>query len=315
MRTAPAIIATAGLLLVTLTGCSPAGAANCSDAAEAGAATKLVHVTGAEGEQPKVEVPSPIYTKTTERDIVSEGTGAPLSEDQTAMVNFVLINGTTGETIGSSDFSKPGSLALNLKSGSKGFRDALVCAPVGSRVTAVIPATKAFAEAEASQLGLTKSDSIVLVADISNALLGRANGAERPTPSGFPTVVTAPDGRPGVTVPSAEPPTTVKTAVIKQGDGATVKKGDNVTVAYTGVLWKEKSVFQSTWEDGKPLSYKAGELGIKGFDNAIIGQKVGSQVIVVLPPKDAYGDQGSGPVPANATLIFVVDILGVSPAS
>ena len=51
---------------------------------------------------------------------------------------------------------------------------------------------------------------------------------------------------------------------------------------------------------------------IPGFANAVIGQTVDSQVIAVIPPSEGYGDKGSGPVPAGATLVFVVDILGVN---
>ncbi|MFZ4895206.1 FKBP-type peptidyl-prolyl cis-trans isomerase [Plantibacter sp. Mn2098] len=317
MRTAPAIIATAGLLLVTLTGCAPAGSSSCGTPAEPGAATKLIHVSGAAGEQPKVDVPTPIYTTTTEREIITTGTGEAVTAGETAVVNWVLLNGRTGDVVAKSDFSKPASVALSLnKPLPIGFSKALECAPVGSRVTAAIAPADGFGPAGGSEAdGIGKDDTLVFVADIGHVVLARANGAERPTPSGLPSVVVAPDGRPGVTVPSAAPPTTVQSAVIREGDGATVKKGDQVTVAYTGVLWKEKSVFQSTWEDGKPFVYTAGQLGITGFDNAVLGAKVGSQVIVVLPPKDAYGEQGSGPVPGNATLIFVIDILGVSPAS
>ena len=49
---------------------------------------------------------------------------------------------------------------------------------------------------------------------------------------------------------------------------------------------------------------------MKGFVTALAGQRVGSQVLAVLPPSEAYGATGSGSVPANATLVFVVDILG-----
>lgn len=69
MRTAPALIAAAGLLLVSLTGCTAPGSASCDTAASAGDATKLISVSGDFGATPKVDLPTPLYTKTTERRI------------------------------------------------------------------------------------------------------------------------------------------------------------------------------------------------------------------------------------------------------
>ena len=54
----------------------------------------------------------------------------------------------------------------------------------------------------------------------------------------------AKNGAPGITIPSAKPPTKLEVGVLKKGSGATVKKGDQITVHYTGVLWDTKKVFR-----------------------------------------------------------------------
>ncbi len=142
----------------------------------------------------------------------------------------------------------------------------------------------------------------------------------RLTRDGFPAVVLAPDGRPGITVPESDPFENTEVEVLKQGNGQVVEDGDTVVVHYTGVLWDGGEVFDSSWqtsEEGNqtpgPRMVVVGEGSemIPGFSDAIVGQKVGSQVGVVIPPVDGYGDQASGSIPANSTLFFVIDILGV----
>lgn len=316
MRTAPALIAAAGLLLVSLTGCSAQAAAGCDIAASPGAATKLVKVSGDFGSQPQVDVPSPIYTAKTERQITIEGDGDQISAGGTASINLVLINGRTGDVIQQSDFTAPASTLVAMSSTLPGLTKALTCATVGSRVTAVMSAKDAFGDEGNASAGIKKDDSIVLVADVQGAFLAAANGAERPIPSGFPSVVVAPNGQPGVTIPSTGAPKTTKHTLSKVGDGATVKSGDQVIVNYTGVLWDDKSVFDSSWEKGTPLVFAAdGGQMIKAFNDAVVGSTVGSQIILVVTPADGYGDQGSQTVPAGSTLVFVIDVLGTQPAA
>ncbi|MGO1630249.1 MAG: FKBP-type peptidyl-prolyl cis-trans isomerase, partial [Microbacterium sp.] len=80
---------------------------------------------------------------------------------------------------------------------------------------------------------------------------------------------------------------------------------------YTGVTWDERTVFDSSWDRGA-ATFEMANL-IPGFTQGLTGQTVGSQVLIVVPPELGYGDQASGAVPAGATLVFVVDILGIDP--
>lgn len=317
MRTAPALIAAAGLLLVSLTGCTAPGAVSCDDAASPGDATKLITVTGDFGSTPKVDIPKPLYTKTTERSVVIEGDGQQVAADGTVNLNMMILNGRTGDVLQQTDFTGPAKTLIALSGGLPGFSKALACTTVGSRVVAAITPEDAFGPSGGSEAnGLKKDDTIILVADVQGAALSKADGAERPIPSGFPSVVTAPSGQPGVTIPATAAPTETKHTLSRVGDGATVKAGDQVIVNYTGVLWDQKSVFDSSWEKGQPLAFQAdGGQMIKAFNDAVVGQRVGSQVILVVAPKDGYGEQGSGSVPAGATLVFVIDVLGTEPAT
>ena len=80
-------------------------------------------------------------------------------------------------------------------------------------------------------------------------------------------------------------------------------------VHYTGLTWADRTVFDTTW-DAEPKSIDLSTM-LPGFAEAITGQTVGSQVLVVIPPDQGYGDQAQGQIPADSTLVFVVDILGI----
>lgn len=104
----------------------------------------------------------------------------------------------------------------------------------------------------------------------------------------------------------------VQIDVTQEGTGATAATGMSVDVHYTGKL-ENGEVFDSSIPRGQPLSFTLGEgRVIAGWEQGIIGMKVGEKRVLTIPPELGYGAQGAGGViPPNATLIFEVELMGV----
>lgn len=98
---------------------------------------------------------------------------------------------------------------------------------------------------------------------------------------------------------------------IKEGNGTEAKDGDTVLVHYAGTL-QEGEEFDNSRKRGEPFEFKLGAgMVIKGWDEGVVGMKVGGERILVIPPEKAYGEQGIGPIPGNATLVFKIELLEV----
>lgn len=310
MRSSFALIATAGLVAVALAGCASAPAPQ----ATAGRSSDTVDVRGHFGEKPRVDFPTPLVPKETQCTEVIAGEGERLQEGQHALIRYAVYNGANGERVEVAGYDDQDPREVTLVEGlMPGLRKALTCAREGSRVVAVIPSDDGLGEAGDAGLGIAGGDSLVFVVDVEQVFLLRADGSVRLTRDEFPAVVLAPDGRPGITVPKSMPPEDLEIEVLKQGDGEPVEDGDTVVVHYTGVLWNDNEVFDSSWENGRPATFVVGKGGnvIPGLSAALIGQTVGSQIGVIVPPSKGYGDDGNTSIPAGSTLFFVVDILGV----
>lgn len=98
---------------------------------------------------------------------------------------------------------------------------------------------------------------------------------------------------------------------IKFGTGEAVKEGDTVSVHYVGTLQNGEE-FDNSRKRGSAFDFGvgAGQV-IKGWDEGVIGMQVGGQRILVIPPEMAYGDQGIGPIPGGATLVFAIELLEI----
>ncbi len=98
---------------------------------------------------------------------------------------------------------------------------------------------------------------------------------------------------------------------IKTGNGKEVKSGDTVVINYLGTL-TDGTKFDSSYDRGEPFETQIGTgQVIKGWDLGVVGMKVGGKRKLTIPPSLGYGQQAVGPIPANSTLIFEVELVDV----
>ena len=321
MSRSKSIIAVAAASVLLLAGCASSndtfsGITPSCEAFKGGSEIDQVKVTGAEGKVPTVEFPTKgdgtsqlSLIKTSQTKVVKEGSGPAFTGDQLVSFEYVIVNSANGEVLASTKFDGTDAASQVFDSSTtKIFCDALTGVKEGSLVVFANP------KSEADPNGTT------YVLQLKKVYLPHANGAIQPLPTGLPSVVRAPKtGQPGLVAPSFSAPKDFQKATLIKGAGEVVKTGDSITVHYVGWVWGSEigAAFDSSWDSGNgPATFtlKSGDGGlIPGFVKALEGETVGSQVIASMPAADGYGADGNGgSIPGGATLLFVVDILGVN---
>ncbi len=119
------------------------------------------------------------------------------------------------------------------------------------------------------------------------------------------------DEKPKIPRASGSPPEQLKVQDLIEGDGQAAKSGDKLSVQYVGVLFENGKQFDASWDNGaKPFEFQLGSgQVIQGWDQGLVGMKVGGRRKLTIPADLAYGSQGQPPtIPANAALIFEVDL-------
>jgi peptidylprolyl isomerase len=117
--------------------------------------------------------------------------------------------------------------------------------------------------------------------------------------------------KPTVAKGTGAPPTALKAETLIAGSGAAITDGQQATVQYVGVLFSNGKEFDTSWGKGKqPFQFAlGGGQVIPGWDQGVLGMKVGERRRLTIPSDLAYGAQGSPPkIPANAPLIFDIDL-------
>ena len=191
--------------------------------------------------------------------------------------------------------------------------DNLLGERVGSRVMIAIAPKEGMATQLASD-AIKKNDTLLFIVDVHGAHepLKRATGTAVAPVDGLPTVKLAKNGAPTITMPKADAPGSLVVQPLIKGDGPVVQAGQTITVHYTGAIWDSGKVFDSSWKAGDPVQFPIGAGAvIKGWDDGLVGQTVGSQVLLAIPPDLGYGSAGNtkAGIKGTDTLVFVVDIL------
>lgn len=312
-RAAPvALVAASALVLVGCASGDNADSGNDSTDAAAGcteytpgSASDGVKVSGDFGKDVTAKFDTPVGAKDLERTIVDKGDGDLTAVGDDVNAQITIFNGSTGE----STFSEPGTIALGDPSYIPAFVAGIECVPVGSRVVTVVPAASIFEGAGNEQFGIAAGDDVVVVTDVIDKVVAA-------TPADWTTdpaeVTFNGDAAPVLTLPQTGPPAELLLKVLEPGDGAVVAAGDNVTLNYQGTSWNTGEIFDQSY--GKePATFPTTGV-IEGFGAALVDQKVGTKLVVSIPPKYAYGEEGAGAELSGQTLVFVIEILDAAPA-
>jgi peptidylprolyl isomerase len=308
------LVALLTLILLLAAAC---GDDDSSDAESAPASSDIAAVTveGDVGQAPVVNFPHPFAVDETVTRVVVEGDGEEVTEGSSVGFHYVALNGRDGNLFDSSYDVGPVSTVLDPQQVLPGLVKGLVGTKVGGRVIVAIAPDDGFGPVGgAPESGIEADDTVVFVIDVQEIRhpLTRAEGTPVAPVAGLPTVTLDDAGKPTITMPAADPPAELVSQVLIEGNGATVETGQTISVHYTGVVWATGTQFDSSWDRGSPASFPIGTGSvIAGWDSGLVGQKVGSQVLLVIPPDQGYGANGnsSAGISGTDTLVFVVDIL------
>lgn len=272
---------------------------------------------GSQGQAPTVTLPSTPFTVTeTALRVVTEGTGRDIKPEDTVTANYLLINGRDGKQRASMWGTNQAELPLPRIPQFAG----LVGAKLGSTVLVAMPAGDALGGQGDEKLDIKADDTLVYVLDVvkAQAPLTQAEGDTVTPPEGLPKVTmgNSPQEPATFTMPKGNPPTETVAQRLIRGKGPKVTSGQTIRVTYTGVTWRDPGT-PFDYSGKSAQGYAQFRVGtgnlIKAWDEHLVGQTVGTRLLLVVPPKDGYGEAGSGEaIKGTDTLVFVVDILDAS---
>ncbi|MEV7780358.1 FKBP-type peptidyl-prolyl cis-trans isomerase [Kitasatospora sp. NPDC088351] len=275
----------------------------------------LPTVTGEFGKKAGIEVPAEQADGSFVVKVLSEGSGPKVEKNSWTSVDYTAKDWTTGKDIPSSydETGKPQIFQAGTDALIPALDQAVLGKKAGSRILVVAPPAAAFGAQGNPSMSIGAADNLVFVIDIQRSTVADAvvSGTVTPPPADFPQVKDNGKKPADITpVAGAADPTELKTHVLIKGTGPKVEKGEKVVVQYTGALFKDGKVFDSSLSKGQAFSFPVGGgQVIAGWDQGLEGQTVGSRVELVIPASLGYKDQAQGDIPANSTLVFVVDIL------
>lgn len=287
VRRGRVVAAAAALVLATAT------LAACGDEPEVAIE---VEVTGEAGVAPELTYPQPLEADEPFAEVVWEGEGPEVTDGEPILLHYYAEDASDGSVVGETFSGVPKAFVMSRDSVGSDIYDALQGRTVGSRVLHVVPA----------------GDQPTTTVAVFDILPTRASGEAVEPRAGLPTVELAEDGEPLVTLPDADPPSDLVVQPLIRGTGAQVSAGQVITVQYTGLTWPGGEVFDSSWApDELPWPFPIGVGSVvAAWDQGLVEQTVGSQVLLVVPPGLGYGGDDSELV--GQTQVFVVDILAAS---
>ncbi len=294
---------------------SATASSDASPTAEDLAALESVAVSGAVGKEPTVKFDDVVTVSGLATKTVSAGDGATLASGDSVFTQIWIGNGASKKQAYSTYDQKAQLLTLSSQL-LPALNDGLVGETVGSRVLIAAAPSKAYGDQGNPSLGIGNADTVVFVVDILNTIPSGPEGATRKSAAWAPSIVEKDavpasldfDGAP-------DPAGKLQRTTLIQGTGPVTKKGDHIYVNYLGQVPGSDGPFDESFSRGAPFDFDlGGGRVVKGWDRGLVGVKVGSRVILQVPPALGYGEAGQPDVGIKGTdtMYFVVDVLAAN---
>jgi peptidylprolyl isomerase len=303
------LLATVAATSLILAGCS---------GSDSGGNGGLDDVKVSSAKSPKVTVKKGFKASKTSTRVLKKGGGDKVATGDSIKISLAGVNGTTGKQFDSTYATgKPVTLTLTEGGMLPGFLKGLVGQNVGSRILVAIPPKDGFGDQGQSAYNIKKTDTMVFLFDIVSKIPTEVTGTSKKLPSDLPQLKLDANKHPAgftKTKTMDKKKTKESADVVIEGKGAPVKAGQALTVQYVGQVYPDGAVFDESWSK-QPAQFQIGGEGlIKCWNDLLVGQKVGSRVVIVCPADTAYGNkppEGSK-IGKGDTLIFAVDLLDAS---
>jgi peptidylprolyl isomerase len=267
------------------------------------------------GEKPTVAKGSGDPSKDLAVKTVIAGSGTTVAENDYIQANYLGQIWDTAKVFDNS-YDRKTPLLIQLASGSiiDGWRYGLTGKKTGSRVQLAVPPTWGYGKEGYAQGGIKGTDTLVFVVDLVESFNAKSSAKGTDVAQDnvdLPKVGTNTDGKaPSVEVPKSAAPKKLVANYVIEGDGDEVAAENTVLVQYKGVLWDTGKEFDSTYGRKALTSFSLQQV-VKGWSQGLTGKKVGSRVLIVVPPDLGYGDSppAGSEIKKDSTLVFTVDIL------
>nr|WP_240811896.1 FKBP-type peptidyl-prolyl cis-trans isomerase [Bifidobacterium avesanii] len=300
-------------MMIALAGCGSAQGTNTaspsssgsSSSSGVGALTEMTGITASNevGQKPAIALPTvPYNVPDGGYQILQQGNGAALEDGTRMCMQSVAVSAKTGAEIYSSwDAAPDCSVTLESSSLRNGLYDVLKQQKVGALIALGVNDTTATDDAQKSYIMATT------IVSASKDYTRAEGDVVTDVPSNLPKVTLDDSGKPSIDMNGYQGDGQLVAQPLIKGKGATVAETNTVKVNYTGWL-TDGTQFDSSWDRGSAAEFSLSQV-VTGWKEGLAGQTVGSQVLVIVPPDKGYGSTASGSIPANSTLVFVVDIL------
>lgn len=315
-RVAAAVAAAVFCIGVAACGGSSSDDASSSSSASASASssststsTKMnqiagVTATGELGKKPTISFKTPMTVENNSYAILQEGNGDEIQDGYRVCAQGIAINVQDGTELNSTWEDNTPDCSLVVSSDSTVMNESYYNIIKGKKLNTTI----AIGVNDESSSGVSYLMVLTFVSQSKD--LTKAEGKKvTDVPADLPKVTVASDGTPSIDMNGYKGSDTLVSQTLIEGSGAKLTEDDTAVVHYSGWLL-DGTQFDSSWSRGTSFDAAlSGSSVIAGWEQGLVGHTVGSQVLLVIPPDLGYGSTANGSIPANSTLVFVIDIL------